>query len=359
MMHNFLINNQLYAPVKAQRGLSLIELMVSIAIGLIILAALSTLFVNQSKIRAELEKSNRMIDNGRYAMELISENLQLAGFYDNYAPSGTPTATPDPCSLTAIRTATTNLDVLLDHVQGYNASDASSNISAAPCSISAKTGSDILVLRRASTSSVTAASVAAGVTAGGASATALTNTTYLQVSNCATDSIPNYKIASGSASFTTYHKKNCTSSGSGVGDGPADLRPFLVQTYFISPDNVAGDGIPTLKRVELDHATATFVTTPLVEGIEYMQFDYGLDADADGAPDSYIAAPTATDWPNVVSVKVNIIARNLETTKNYTDNKTYQLGTAGTFGPFNDGYKRHAYTSVVRLVNPSSRKEAP
>ncbi|HSI25162.1 MAG TPA: PilW family protein, partial [Methylotenera sp.] len=286
--------------------------MVSIVIGLVILAALSTLFVNQSKIRAELEKSNRMIDNGRYAMELISENLQLAGFYDNYAPSGAPTATPDPCSLTTIRTATTNLNVLLNHVQGYDASDASSDISAAPCSISAKTGSDILVLRRASTSSVTAASVATGFAAGDAS---VTNTTYLQVSNCATDSIPSYKIASGSTSFTTYHKKNCTSSGTGVGDGPADLRPFLVQTYFISPDNVTGDGIPTLKRVELDHATATFVTTPLVEGIEYMQFDYGLDTTADGAPDSYIAAPLATDWPNVVSVKINIIARNLETTR--------------------------------------------
>lgn len=348
-----------YSQPQLQRGLSLIELMVAIAIGLVILAALSTLFVNQSKIRAELEKSNRMIDNGRYAMELIAENLQLAGYYDNYAPSGAPTATPDPCSLSAIRTATTNLNVMLNHVQGYDASSASAAAASPPCSISAKTGSDILVLRRASTSSVTAAAVAAGFAAGGASATAVTNTTYLQVSNCATDSLPGYKIASGSVGFTTYHKKNCTASGSGVGDGSSDLRPFLVQTYFISPNNVAGDGIPTLKRVELDHATASFVTTPLVEGIEYMQFDYGVDTNADGAPDSYVAAPAATDWPNVVSVKINIIARNLETTKGYTDSKTYELGTAGTFGPFSDGYKRHAYTSVVRLVNPSSRRETP
>lgn len=344
---------------EAQRGLSLIELMVAIVIGLIILASLSTLFVNQSKIRAELEKSNRMIDNGRYAMELISESLQLAGYYDNYAPSGVPSSTPDPCSLTTIRTAATNLNVLLNHVQGYDASGVSASISTPPCSISAKTGSDILALRRASTSSVTVAAVAAGIAAGGASATAVTNTTYLQVSNCATDSIPGYQIASGAAVFTAYHKKNCTASGAGVGDGPSDLRPFIVQTYFISPNNVTGDGIPTLKRVELDHTTATFVTTPLVEGIEYMQFDYGLDTNADGAPDSYSSAPATTEWPNVVSVKINIIARNLETTKGYTDGKTYELGTAGTFGPFSDGYKRHAYTSVVRLVNPSSRRETP
>jgi len=50
---------------RSQRGLSLIELMISITIGLLILVSLSSLFINQSKARAELDKSTRMIDNGR------------------------------------------------------------------------------------------------------------------------------------------------------------------------------------------------------------------------------------------------------------------------------------------------------
>ena len=69
-----------------QRGLSLIELMISITLGLIILASLSTLFVNQSRTRVELDKSSRMIDNGRYAMELLSNDLRLAGWLPLVGP---------------------------------------------------------------------------------------------------------------------------------------------------------------------------------------------------------------------------------------------------------------------------------
>ena len=330
-----------YKSRQTQRGLSLIELMVAITIGLLILAALSTLFISQTNIRNELDKSNRMIDNGRYALELLSENIRVAGFYDNYASSGAATAVPQPCTLTAITNATSNINVLLHHVQGYNAATASSAIASPPCSItSLKNGSDILVLRRVSTSNILATA-------------AVATTAYFQVTNCATDAPPTYKLARGSAGFTALHKKNCSTA--------SDLRPFVEQTYFVSPDNVAGDGIPTLKRIELD-PTGAFVTTPLVEGIEFMQVEYGLDTNSDGAADSYTncSACTFNDWPNIVSIKAYIIARNIETTKNYTDTKTYSLGLAGTYTPASaDHYKRHAYSQVIRLVNPSSRRETP
>lgn len=327
-----------FANRQMQRGLSLVELMISITIGLLILSSLTTLFVNQSRTRAELDKSNRMIDNGRYALELLSDNLRMAGFYDSYVPaSGVPATTPDPCNLTTITTAATNLDVLRHHIQGYNAATATDTASPPAACVAAgltslKPGSDILVLRRASTSTVAAAA-------------AIAATTYLQVSNCSTDTV-SYQIAPGTAAFTAFQNKDCAT--------PASLRPFLVQVYFVSPDNNAGDGIPTLKQID-QYGTVT----PLVEGIEYMQIDYGLDADADGAADSYIAAPTAANWPDIVSVKLSIIARNTETTTGHNDTKSYVLGSAGTFGPFGDAYKRHAYTQVVRLVNPSGRREVP
>lgn len=336
-----------HANRKIQVGLSLVELMISITIGLLILAAMATLFSTQNKTRSELDKSTRMIDNGRYALEILTDNLRMAGFYGNYMPSGASTSTPDPCDVTILSNSATNLEVLRHHVQGYDAALATSQITSLPTACgftyaagnatSLKAGSDILVLRRASTSTVAAASAVAA-------------TTYLQVSNCATDTV-SYQVAPGTANFTTFRNKDCATS--------ASLRPFMVHAYFVSPDNHTGDGIPTLKRSELDPASGAFVTTPLVEGIEYMQIDYGLDANADGVADSYIAAPAAADWPNIVSVKLNIVARNTESTPSFTDTKTYALGRAGTFGPFNDHYKRHAYTEVVRLVNPSSRREVP
>ena len=109
----------------SQRGLSLIELMISIAIGLIILSAMTTMLVNQLAIRAELDKSTRMIDNGSYAMDLLTTNLRLAGFYGEFDPSviAIPGSLPDPCSTTAAEIA----DALRLHVQGYNAAGGGRN----------------------------------------------------------------------------------------------------------------------------------------------------------------------------------------------------------------------------------------
>lgn len=334
-----------------QRGLSLIELMISITLGLLILAALSTLFVNQSKTRSELDKSNRMIDNGRYALELLSDDLRLAGYYGEFSPASgvpvVPTTLPNPCS-----TSTADMMAALQlAIQGYDAATPTSLVSSPPCGLtntagsdlSLKRGSDILVIRRASTETPTAATAA------------VDGVYYLQVSLCQHDAVT-HQIDNVEANFT-LRKKLCTPTSTAP---YADVRKFLVHAYYVSPSNKSSppDNIPTLKRIELDPITSTFISTPLVEGIEYLQLEYGLDTTNDGSPDSYVTAPAATDWPNVVAVKINILPRNTEVTRGYTDTKTYSLGTAGSVTP-NDDYKRHAYTQFVRLVNPAGRKETP
>ena len=64
-----------------QAGISLVELMVSITLGLMILSGVLVVFVNTSAARNEVEKTSRQIENGRYASEVLSEDLRLAGFY--------------------------------------------------------------------------------------------------------------------------------------------------------------------------------------------------------------------------------------------------------------------------------------
>ena len=63
---------------KSMRGFSLIELMVAIAIGLILVAGLAMLFANSSQTGNEIDKSIRQIENGRYAAELLSEDISVA-----------------------------------------------------------------------------------------------------------------------------------------------------------------------------------------------------------------------------------------------------------------------------------------
>jgi type IV pilus assembly protein PilW len=102
----------------------------------------------------------------------------------------------------------------------------------------------------------------------------------------------------------------------------------------------------------------------LVQGIEDLRIEYGRDdVGNDGAPDSFrkclstVDPCVAADWANTMAVRVNLLARNLATGVGYTDSKTYDLGAGVVVGPFNDHYKRHAYTAVMRLMNPAGRRE--
>ena len=190
----------------------------------------------------------------------------------------------------------------------------------------------------------------------------LTNTTNMGAGN-GTNPI----VATGtSTNFTLLQKDNLTQS---------PIRKLHVHTYFISPCSVGngsggactstsdgGTPIPTLKRVELvvDSSGARVLdTVPLVEGVENMQVDYGVDSDSAGAQETWLTTPAAVgDWANVMSVRVTLLVRNVESSPGYTDPKTYNIGAAGTVAP-GDSYKRHVYQTVVRLVNPSSRRETP
>ena len=66
---------------------------------------------------------------------------------------------------------------------------------------------------------------------------------------------------------------------------------FRTHIYFIANNDKPGDGIPTLKRAELGPGAFTIV--PLVEGVENLQLEYGLDTavPTTGTPAVYTADP--------------------------------------------------------------------
>ena len=83
--------NRPTSPAMArQSGFSLIELMIAVALGLIILAALTTFFVQTSGNRQEMERNTRQIENGRYAIDAMREDVSLAGFFSDTAPLVVP-----------------------------------------------------------------------------------------------------------------------------------------------------------------------------------------------------------------------------------------------------------------------------
>jgi len=323
-------------------GFSLIELMIAMAIGLFLMLGLTTLLINVSASHTEMQKSSAQIENGRYATQVLSEDLRLAGYYGEYAPVGYDL--PEKPCLPPVAPVSPNMPSPV----GYDLTAVAADFS---CLSNIQAGTGVLVVRR--TQTVVAATAVAG-------------TTYLQVSQCNADSTATpfmFGTIASTGGFT-LRKIDCDSTK------PATLRKFVIHIYYISSCNVCApsDGIPTLKMVEyVDGAIQAPVA--LVEGIEDMQLDYGLDDNGDGSPDRYVVAPTVTlpatttDWANVMAVRVNLLARNIAPTVGYDDSKTYALGLAKPNYTVPAGvartYKRHAYNTLVRLENPSGRREVP
>ena len=66
------------APHSRQPGFTLVELMISMVIGLFIVLALLTLLINVNRNNSELTKTNRVIENGRFALQLLETDVSHA-----------------------------------------------------------------------------------------------------------------------------------------------------------------------------------------------------------------------------------------------------------------------------------------
>jgi len=443
------------------RGLSLIELMIAITLGMLIVAALLALFLNVTRTNSEMAKANQQIENGRFAIQLLQDDVVHAGFWGTYVPQfddlttvtiplDAPTALPDPCKAQANWTGNDLSDLIGIPVQG----------DAGTCPLtSQQANTDVLVVRHAMTCVAGAGGNCENEAAGKlyfqssqcekemwAVAQAGTSTTLtLDAGASSTDgfykgvliriiegtgkgqssTITAYngttKVATVSPAWTTipdnssvyafglgyvmgvsdgtpgdppfiFHKRDCTTV--------ADKRKFVSNIYYIRDYAVtAGDGIPTLVQSTFDDVGQQNAKA-LIEGIQRFRVMYGIDSQSkggtdenytvpvqwvnpynkvtptnrgDGVPEgAYVkasdvtcAAPTngmpdSCPAANVVAVKIYVLTRSLEATPGYKDTKTYQLGDPSyTMGPFNDGYKRHVYSTMVRLVNPAGRRDTP
>ncbi|HUP92028.1 MAG TPA: PilW family protein [Solimonas sp.] len=202
---------------------------------------------------------------------------------------------------------------------------------------------------------------------------------------------------------------------------PAVQRRLVSHIYYVANfprvDRPA-ENIPTLVRSDFDFVGGVLAhqaPVRLIEGIERFRVEIGIDdtmsrcalanpvnyavaptlidpvtcavnANAtnntlrtnrgDGSPDRYKhcntpggagAACTAAELTNAVAVKLYLLVRSNDQTPGYTDTKTYCVGETANDGSCpaltnlvaaaNDRYKRHTFTSTVRMVNVSGRRE--
>lgn len=67
---------------QKQIGLTLVELLVSITLGLVILIAIGTAYVNSSNILRQREDQSELVDPARVVLQMLRQNLSQAGYVD-------------------------------------------------------------------------------------------------------------------------------------------------------------------------------------------------------------------------------------------------------------------------------------
>jgi type IV pilus assembly protein PilW len=156
----------------------------------------------------------------------------------------------------------------------------------------------------------------------------------------------------------------------------APPRRYFTRAYFVASCNDcavnagAGDGIPTLKRVE--YFNGAYRETALAEGVQDLQFEYAFDTNTngvagtipDGMPEEMsttntLAGPTVSSWANVVGVRMHVLMRSSEPGLTVdTTPTTFDLGPghAGVTCP--DRFRCRLLTTTFRLNNVAGRRES-
>lgn len=355
---------------QPQHGFSLVELMVAITIALIVSAAVTAIFISSKKAYETQDKLARVQENGRFAMHYLMQDIRTAkhmGCLKNVvgvvrnnlnttandfnfgSVTGTNAFGVDP------RIQPTDpLALPIEGIDNYATGSSTwspSGSNALPTLPAPAPTSDMLTIRRA----VTAARVTTPMAAETAAVTVdsvnlLQQNQIVLIANCNAGDV--FQISAlntttntvqhgttGDAKFSPGNWTTEFAKTYGNGDG-AEILQLVTRTYYVAP---GASGVPSLWRQE--NGTAP---VELVEGIENLQILYGVRNGPSKQPAQYLPAGGVTNWGNVVSVKIGILART--STQSFGDSNTMTYNVNGaTLGPFNDRHERRVFEATVSL----------
>jgi type IV pilus assembly protein PilW len=331
---------------RTSSGFSLVELMIALTIGLAVLSVLATVFQQTSSGRADLDRITRLVENSRFAVDIIADDVKHAGFYGTFLPPSDAIFTDaSPCDWDTADVSRLGWQPTVPplrfpaQLQGWD--DPGAATVTLNCLPDRVPGTDVLAVRRVSSQTVTPAQVNI-------------RNVYVQASQCIND--PTFLRVTNTAAQFTLRTAACDVANL------AAIRRYFVRVYYVASCNecAPSDGIRTLKRMEIVENVVRVVS--LAEGVENAQFEYAFDIDDDGTPNQYltftgVAGPTSL-WSNVVAVRAHILMRSTEAGLAATTTPgTFDLGPGHQAETCPNGFKCRLVTTTMRLSNVAGRRE--
>ena len=352
-----------YEKLGAAQGFSLVELMVALVIGMLIMAAVMAVMVNNNRNYITTDSMARLQENARFAMEFITKDLRRAGYLGCSDDIDTINSTLNGGGFGGGGVAVQPLE----GINNYTGSSVWSPSTNTPSLNDPATGSDAVAIRYIDLNNPvtivkempsTAARLFVNPGHG------LQEGDIIMVSDCdsadmmqITSVVPGTGAESGKDGInhnagSGHLPGNSTQKLSKIYGEDAVILKFGSFAYYIRQDPVSGTR--SLYRTTLDGPEE------LVEGIETMQILYGLVSTGDRIPTVYKTADQVggvSEWRNVISLRMAFVAGTIAntrdgqlTTDTPTDTGNYDVN-GFTYNPADERRIRKVFTSTIMLRN--------
>lgn len=323
--------NTVYLQASRQRGRTLLELMISITIGLVVLGAVSVVYLATTATSRQSLSTSRMSEDAAIIMNMLGNNLRMAGY-------STPrTLVSSGGALVAGR----KLTIPDRHFTGY---------AIRGCDFGFSNVDDRPTFDALSCSTTEGLPAAFAVRYEGD----VFNTFPVNKSTSNPDGEPSDCVSAGIVKPDGYAPSSYA---------PDITYPLVEARFFIATSDT--NGTPELYCAGSGGTSKRFYKQPLMQFVENMVISYGIADDSirgnvvryvtQTQLDALTGTPEA-HWSRVVNVKLCIVMRSDKPDQNQikdkvTDKYPYFIDCKGESAESADGYLRRAFTSVFTLRN--------
>lgn len=324
---------------KTQRGVSLIELMVALVIGLFLIFGAVTIYQQSRATFRTTEAVARLQEVARLAFDVLESDVRMASYWGlNNRPEfivnrARPTQPlPEPFD-------TLGLDGPIDECGGGGSNWAinldeyiggSNNGYDLSCAATGTPSddSDTLLVRRA---------------AEAAPAVLDTKQVYLQTSRVqGTLFVPGCTNPKLAACIPSDYLPPASES-----------RALVVNSYYVTTGSTLRADVPSLRRKSLGAGPA-MGDEEIVQGVEDIQVQFGVDTNGDTSVDTYVNPGDALlNGNDVISATIWLRIRSEDRDFGHVDGNTYQYADT-VVAPLNDNYRRIVVSKTIQLRNTRS-----
>ncbi|MEN8177071.1 MAG: PilW family protein [Pseudomonadota bacterium] len=338
--------NKFQRPLST-KGVTLVELMIAVALGLLLTAGAISIFVSSKQIYRTEDAMSRNQENGRFITDFLARKIRMAGFTGcSNLEELEPVVIADPAPIGGF-----SFDSALIGYEGNGTNKTKTWVN--PSTIVRVAGTDIVTIGSGGecgadlTGNMDTVNANIQIAGGGGDCGFEAND-YLLLTDCETaDLFRASSVSEASGKITVAHAENVNTENflSKTYQAGSGLYHFQQTTYFIG---TAPSGNPSLYRIL--HKDP-LVTQELIENVQDMQFLYGVDTGVDGVIDVYQDASDVDDWARVLGARISLLLRSDE------DNVTMQPqtitfnGASVNTGPGADHRLRTVFNSTVTVRN--------